>query len=409
MQKFDKHFKMGEEDAILYTKEKLDFFDKDAMLKCKEIGDGNINYVFRVEDEKTGKSIIIKHADTIIRTSENYLDPDHNRIEAEILQIEGDLAPGLVPKVYFYDPVMLCVVMEDLRDYDNMRYALNEHKMFPTFADDISTFMANTLIRTNDSVISPLKKKEMQKSYINPSLCEISERLVYADPYTDFGGRNTPNPDNKEFLERELYDDLPLRLEVAKMNEIFKSKAQSLIHGDLHTGSIFVKPGKTMVLDPEFAFYGPAGYDVGNVIANLVFAYANGEVTIEDAAKREEFSNYILNTISEIVDMFKEKSFKILALETTDVLAKTPGFAEYLIDDILIDTAGVAGLEINRRVIGMAKVRDITIIEEPKKRILAEKILVLCAKEFIMNRVDRFKSGEEYKIAIKSIRDDLLK
>ncbi len=408
MQKFDKHFKMSEEDAILYTKEKLDFFDKDATLKCKEIGDGNINYVFRVEDEKSGKSIIIKHADTTIRSSENYLDPDHNRIEAEILQIEGDFAPGLVPKVYSYDPVMLCVVMEDLRDYDNMRYALIEHKMFPTFADDISTFMANTLIRTNDSVISPIKKKEMQKSYINPFLCEISERLVYADPYTDFGGRNTPYPGNKEFLEKELYDDLALRLEVAKMNEIFKSKAQSLIHGDLHTGSIFVKPGKTMVLDPEFAFYGPAGYDVGNVIANLIFAYANGEATIEDAAKKEEFSNYILNTIGEIVDMFKEKSLKILAEETTDVLAKTPGFAQFLVDDILIDTAGVAGLEINRRVIGMAKVRDITIIEEPSKRILAEKICVLCAKEFIMNRVDKFKCGDEYKTAIKKIRDDLL-
>ena len=31
----------------------------------------------------------------------------------------------------------------------------------------------------------------------------------------------------------------------------------------------------TKVIDPEFAFYGPMGYDIGNVIGNLFFAWAN--------------------------------------------------------------------------------------------------------------------------------------
>ena len=42
---------------------------------------------------------------------------------------------------------------------------------------------------------------------------------------------------------------------------------EALIHGDLHTGSIMVTESETRVIDPEFAFYGPMGFDVGAVSA----------------------------------------------------------------------------------------------------------------------------------------------
>jgi 5-methylthioribose kinase len=42
------------------------------------------------------------------------------------------------------------------------------------------------------------------------------------------------------------------------------NNAQALIHGDLHTGSILIKEDSMKVIDPEFAFYGPMGYDIGN-------------------------------------------------------------------------------------------------------------------------------------------------
>lgn len=45
--------------------------------------------------------------------------------------------------------------------------------------------------------------------------------------------------------------------------------AQALVHGDLHSGSIFVNEEGLKVIDPEFAYYGPIGYDIGNVIGNM--------------------------------------------------------------------------------------------------------------------------------------------
>jgi len=147
MSKYDKYFLMKSEDVIEYAKEKLNIFDSSADLECKEIGDGNLNYVFRVWDNNSPKSVIVKQAGDTARISDDFkLSTDRNRIEAEILQLEGKLAPGLVPEVYKYDSVMNCCSMEDLSDHVIMRKALIEHKRFPLFADDITTFMINTLL-----------------------------------------------------------------------------------------------------------------------------------------------------------------------------------------------------------------------------------------------------------------------
>ena len=73
-------------------------------------------------------------------------------------------------------------------------------------------------------------------------------------------------------MKKELYEDAALKLAVAKIKFEFMNNAQALIHGDLHTGSIFVKQDSTRVFDPEFAFYGPMGYDVGNVVAPIFIA-----------------------------------------------------------------------------------------------------------------------------------------
>ncbi len=406
MSRFEKHFKMQEADAMEYAMEK-GFFDRDAVLTCREIGDGNINYVFRVQNEADNQSIIIKHADIRIRSSQSLADTDHNRIEAQILKLEGELAPGLVPEVYLYDPVMCCMVMEDLKDYKNMRYEMIAHHTYPTFAEDISTFMARTLMMTTDHIMEPGAKKEQVKNFINPALCKISEGLVYTDPYTDLSGKNRLNPDNREFFETELYGDQALRLEAAKLKDGFKTNAQSLIHGDLHTGSIFVKEGATKVLDPEFAFYGPAGYDVGNVIANLIFAWANAEAVTEPETEREGFQGWLEKTIAEVVDLFAEKSLRILNEQATDVMAQTAGFAEWFVDGVLSDTAGAAGLELNRRIVGSAKVKDIDGISDPAQKAYAERICVLSAKRFIMERNTAYRRGQDYIDTLKAVRDGL--
>ena len=176
--------------------------------------------------------------------------------------------------------------------------------------------------------------------------------------------------------------------------------AQALIHGDLHTGSVFINQEHTYIFDPEFAFYGPMGYDIGNVIANLLFAWCNGDAVIEDPEKKEEFCTWCLDTIADTVDLFVQKYDSVFDTYVTERMAKTPGFKAWYLSGILADTAGAAGTEGIRRIDGMANVKDIISIEDETKRARAERIVVTFAKDCIMNR-GSFICGADYVAAIQ--------
>lgn len=401
MSRFDNYFLMNTEDVIAYTEQKLNIFPENAELECKEIGDGNINYVFRVWDKQSNKSIIIKQAGETARISDEFkLSTERIRIESSILQLEGQLAPNLVPIVYKYDNIMNCCVMEDLSDHIIMREALIKHEKFPLFADHITTFMVNTLLLTTDVVLGHKEKKQMVKDYINPQLCEITEDLVYTEPYNDYNKRNDVFAPNLEWVTKEIYQDRELRLEAAKLKFEFMTNAQALLHGDLHTGSIFIKPDSTKIIDPEFAFYGPIGYDVGNVIANLIFAWANANATIEDEETRIDYTRWLEYTIVEIIDLFSGKFIYAWKENVTEILAMEDGFAEWYLGTVIRDTAAVTGLELNRRIIGLAHVKDITSIADKDARIRAERICLTAAKEYIKNR-ESFRTGADFLNTLK--------
>lgn len=74
MDKYCKHFLMDTEEAKIYSKDVVKYFAPDEKLEAKEIGDGNINYVFKIWNPETGKSLIIKQADTLLRSSGRPLD-----------------------------------------------------------------------------------------------------------------------------------------------------------------------------------------------------------------------------------------------------------------------------------------------------------------------------------------------
>ncbi len=401
MSRFETYFLMNEEDIKEYAKEKLSMFSKDAILSAKEIGDGNLNYVFRIFEEATGKSAIIKQAGGEARISADIkLSTDRTRIEAEILKKQGTLASGLVPEVYLYDPIMCTCAMEDLSDHTIMRTALMNHQTFPLFADHISTFMVNTLLGTTDVCVEHKEKKADVKNYINPELCEISEDLVYTEPFNNMANRNNVFEPVADFVQKELYEDKALHLEAAKCKFEFMNNSQSLIHGDLHTGSIFVNENSTKVFDPEFAFYGPMGYDIGNVVANLYFAWNNADATIEDEQKKAEFTSWVESCVESMIDMFVIKYNKFYDENVKDAMAKTPGFKQWYLETILRDTAAVAGLEMIRRTVGLANVKDITTIADSGKRAAAEKICILTAKQFILDR-ENFKCGKDFTKALK--------
>ncbi|MEG0255166.1 S-methyl-5-thioribose kinase [Vagococcus sp.] len=390
MEKFNTHFLMSHEDVKEYVTKKLSLFSEEAELTIKEVGDGNINYVFIVEDTVTKKSVVVKQADVLLRSSGRPLDINRNKIEADILKIQYDLVPAFIPEIYYYDEKMAALTMEDISAYKNLRYELEAQKTFPKLADEISTFLVETLLSTTDLVWDRQDKKNQVKNFVNIDMCDISEDLVFTEPYNDYKKQNVIIEENQAFVESFIYSNQALIAEVAKLRNNYMNNAQALVHGDLHSGSIFVNQEGMKVIDPEFAFYGPMGYDIGNVIGNLFFPLAKNEYFDENA----EFGSWLKETIQSIYDQIKEKMQIAFEEKVTLSLYQEELFKTNYINEIMADTLGYAGTEIIRRVIGDSKVKEVSNAPLGSARVAMERALLKVGMTFILHR-DELTSGED--------------
>ena len=381
--KYQEHFLLDCDEVISYVKEK-NLFSENADLTVKEIGDGNINYIFKVENKIDGKSIVLKQADKLLRSSGRPLDLTRSKIEANILRIENDLAPHFVPEIYFYDEIMCVLAMEDISEYKNLRTELIAGKIFPNFADNISEFLSRTLLLTTDLFMNKFEKKKNVKEFINPELCDISECLVFTEPYDNNRNRNIITAGNKEFVENTLYKNEDLHFAILKLREKFMNYSQSLIHGDLHSGSIFINEKGIKIIDPEFSFYGPMAYDIGNVIGNLYFPLYRAQFFMEDSKKKEEFINWLEKCILDIPILFSEKCKLLWEKYSNDKLLKNKKFRDYYIENIVKDSLAYAGTEIIRRTVGDAKVLELTSLETSEKKLELERRLINKAILMIM-------------------------
>ena len=392
----ENYYELNTESVIDYVSSKVDFFAKDAEFECSEIGDGNLNLVFRVKDAKNGKSLIVKQSLPYVRAAgEDWpLDIGRGEIESRILDIEYKLTEGLVPEIHLYDGDMCCMIMEDLSNYRIMRYGIIDREIYPNFVEQISDFMVKTLLLTSDVVMEHKEKKDYVKNFINPELCEITEDLVYTEPF-NVGARNDMEENLVDFHKENIVDDPKLAVEAAKLKFDFMNNAQALLHGDLHTGSIFVNKDYTKVIDPEFAFYGPIAYDIGALVANLIMSYLSAYFGTEHPEKKEEYCSWMLRTIKDTVDVTKAKFLSEWDDAVTDLMAKKEGFKEYWVDDVFVNTAGVAGCEMTRRTVGFAHVKDLDGMEDADARYKAKTTNLLMAKELIINRAD-YVTGQDY-------------
>jgi 5-methylthioribose kinase len=273
--------------------------------------------------------------------------------------------------------------MEDLSSHVIMRKGLIQGGVYPKFAEHISEFLARTLFYTSDLGMNQQEKKLLQKSFINPDLCKITEDLIFDDPYT-----NSPNNSFDPHLQPEaekLWNDSALHFEVALLREKFLTQGQALLHGDLHTGSIFVTPESTKVIDPEFAYYGPMGFDIGAVIANLMLNYAGQEHWSQDDASRRERRKYLLQTAVDVWTLFEKKFRKLWDEDCVDrVFSETPGYQDHYLKRLLQDSIGFAGCKVVRRIVGLSHVADIDTIPDPKVRERAQKLALSIGKNLIL-------------------------
>jgi 5-methylthioribose kinase len=374
--------------TVLDVVKGLDFFEdgSNERLTVEEIGDGNLNLVFRIAQSGSKKSLIVKQALPYAKVvGESWpLTLDRARIESEALKKEAESVPQLLPKIYFSDQTLAVTVMEDLSDHTILRQALIQGKTYPELAKDMAAFLAKTAYFSSDFYLHPFEKKAQVAKFINPELCKITEDLVFTDPFFDHDTNDFP----AELLveARKLWNDTELLNETAQLKYTFLTSAEVLLHGDLHTGSIFVKEDSTKVIDPEFAFYGPAGFDIAHFFANLILNYLSQNAHAVEPFHRESVQIYLLETIEKTWLGYVETFSALWREKSLDPFTKTEGVLETFLKRTFQASIGFAGCEVIRRTIGLAHVADLDSIEEKEVELFYKKKALELGCHLIKNR-----------------------
>ncbi|MDP4169157.1 MAG: S-methyl-5-thioribose kinase [Bacillota bacterium] len=354
----------------------LGIFEEGAILASNEIGDGNLNLVFRITDKQTGKSIILKQALPYAKVvGESWpLTLQRAKIESEALKIFGKMCPDLVPAVYFSDEQMAITAMEDLSSLSIARTGFIQGKTYPLLSSHLGQYLAKTLFYTSDYGLGTDKKRLLVKEFTNPELCKITEDLIFTDPFFDSATNSFEEELRSEV--KKIWSDEELKFHASLLKKSFLTETEALLHGDLHTGSIFASENETKVIDPEFAFYGPAGFDIGQVFANLAFQ------VIVNEKDRDTFLGHIGTTWTTFVAEFTT----LWKTENKEIHSIGEQLLSFNLQKFFTDALGFAGCEMIRRTIGLAHVADLDTVEDKLRRIETKKQAISIGKMLIKDR-----------------------
>lgn len=365
--------------------------------RVSEVGDGNLNLVFIVEGPEG--DICVKQALPYVRlVGESWpLDLKRAWFEHQAASIQSRHAPEQIPEVLHYDEKLYLFVMERCRPHIIMRRGMIKGTVYPAFAGQIAEYLAKTLYFTSDMALPAAEKKELVAAFCgNTELCKITEDLIFTDPYMICDRNRWTSPQLDDAAEA-IRLDAALKEAVSALKLKFLSEAQALIHGDLHTGSIMVTEEDTKVIDPEFAFVGPMGFDVGKLIGNLLMSFFSQRGHEQEPGEREAYRRWILETAEAVWSGFARRFVELWSSYPTGdayprALFDGPGGRASLqaaqaayMRRLFEDALGFAGCSMIRRTLGLAHNADMEQIENPDRRAACERRNLELARDLIVN------------------------
>ncbi|GLK72319.1 S-methyl-5-thioribose kinase [Ancylobacter dichloromethanicus] len=368
-----------------------------AQWRVSEIGDGNLNLVFIVEG--AAGSVVVKQALPYARVvGESWpMSLDRSFFEQEALLRLGRRDPGRLPEIYYFDRHQAIQIMEHLRPHVILRKGLMAGERFPLMAGQLGRYLARTLFRGSDWAMETARRKADLALFAgNVELCGITEDLFFTDPFHDCA-RNSHSP-GLDSAVAAIRADRELKLAALELKARFCGSAQTLLHGDLHTGSIMVCAADTRIIDAEFATYGPMGFDIGSLLANLWMAvFALPGLRPDDEAM-PAYRGWILDTAETIWTTFAEEFTRLWHGERGGILGGRELFEDQadaigselalntMLDGIWRDAVGFAGIEIHRRILGLAHIPEFETITDEARRAGCEYRALMAGRVLAVER-----------------------
>ncbi|MBV8619182.1 MAG: S-methyl-5-thioribose kinase [Curvibacter sp.] len=366
--------------------------------QVRDVADGNLNSVFLVQGPQ-GR-LCVKQSLPYVRVAKDDwpLSVERAYFESEYLRRVQPFVPGLVPEFLHFDADLRVIVMEALHPHIILRQALMAGRRPQGAAAAVADFAAATLFHTSD-LSNPFERKfeDVARFSANHDLQRITVDLVFIDPFQEHPRNRYARPD-LEGWARALREDGRILRAVAHWRQCYLNKPQALLHGDLHSGSVMVSEDDARVIDGEFAWVGPIGFDCGMFLANWLLAWfarvGLGE-SVEDPAGqpawiqaqaelfwqrfRQQFLHHWQGWRG-AGDAFPTGHF---GAGSTD--AGWAAVQQAYLDEVWADARGFVAIELIRRIIGFSQVADFGLIADTARCSRAQAGALALARDLLLH------------------------
>jgi 5-methylthioribose kinase len=374
--------------------------------QIREVGDGNLNLVFIVEGRDG--SVCVKQALPYVRAAGPSWPMSLERafFENSYYIAVAPFVSSLIPKIYHYDSELYCTVMERLSPHIILRQGLIAGRRYNNLARDMGEYIARACFFTSD-LARPFERKMdgIALFAANKPLIRITVDLVFADPYFVSARNRHTSPQLDELVSR-LRCDGPLKVAAARFGQKFLNESQALIHGDLHSGSVMVTENDSRVIDPEFAFYGPIGFDLGAFFGNLLLNWYSQPGHSTPDNDRVAYQEWILQQAKIFWETFrtcfltlwnedaKGDAFPAAMFSTPRDATALQSARSAFLDSLFADMLGFGACKMIRRILGFAHVIDFECIQDATLRADCEASALTMA-HLLLTHPDQFLSVED--------------
>jgi len=365
--------------------------------QVREVSDGNLNSVYVVSGSSGG--LCIKQSLPHVRVvGESWPMPlERAYFEQMYFRVSEPHVDDLAPRLLHYDAERFAFAMELLADHIILRRGLIAGVRYPTAARRVAECTARRAFATS-VLAEPFEQVNERLAAFsrNHALTRITVDLIFTHPYI-INERNRWTHPQLDATVSAIRTDAVLKAAVAQLGYRFMTAHEALLHGDLHTGSVMVTTTDTRVIDPEFAIYGPIGFDLGLFVGNLLMAYFSQPGHESHAGERRAYAEWVLEQVAEFWSEFVTQFAALWTPQRAGdgypssffgISGRNDEFAverARWFDALYSDTLGYAGAEIVRRIVGFAHNADFEQIGDPEVRATLEKRALAFARRLIVN------------------------
>lgn len=295
----------------------------EEILFIEKPGEGNMNVVLRIKTNE--RSFILKQSRPFVQKYQQ-IEAPLNRIAVEhqfYTTVSNSELQAHMPKILGYDAKEYILVMQDLGQ-----------------CEDMSSIYANRSIDANDlkklvNVLKQIHQNKVPHDFPeNLKMRQLNHEHIFVLPFLEDNGFNLDAiQEGLQELSMSYKKDEKLKSAINIIGKAYLTKGETLLHGDYYPGSWMTEAENLYIIDPEFGFAGFAEFDLGVLVAHLIMT------TSEET---------YLDTVLEL--------YKGVASQSL--------------------TSKVAGIEIMRRLIGLAQLPLIRTIAEKQYLLeLARKMI----------------------------------